>query len=77
MNAITVEGTQALTKAWLSGVNPDVFKHQGVLDNLRGMAANGLAYSKKPEIRQLIEAEYEKEKLRISKSGEPRSYYSS
>jgi hypothetical protein len=76
-SAMTLEGAKELSKAWLPGVNATVLKHQSVLDNMRGAAANGLAYSKNPETRKLVEAEYDKEKSRLATSGEPKGYYAS
>lgn len=57
--AMTVDGVKELAKEWLRDIPSTTFS---VVDNLRGHAALGLAFSDKQEVQTLIKDEYEKER---------------
>ncbi|MBW8016753.1 MAG: hypothetical protein FVQ82_11245 [Planctomycetes bacterium] len=58
-DAMTVDGAKELAKEWLVDIPQTTFS---VLDNLRGHAACGLAFSDNKEMLKLIKDEYAKER---------------
>jgi hypothetical protein len=73
--ALKPDGIKELVKQWYKEVPSSAFSEKGVLDNIRGHAAKGLAYSGKPEIQELIRAEYEREKEVCIRAGLIGDYY--
>jgi hypothetical protein len=70
--AMTVDGAKELSKEWLVDIPQTTFS---VMDNLRGHAARGLAFSGNKEVHKLIKDEYEKERKACLAAGKTSGGY--
>ena len=68
-DAIVPEGAIELAEQWYKGVPEAASSKESILNNLRGFAAKGLAYSDDPAVHELVRAEYEKEKQACIEAG--------
>lgn len=75
LHVMTLDGAEEQAKEWLDGVPEVVFKRDSVLDNLRGSAANGLAFSANPSIHKMIVSEYNREKASLMAKNQVASGY--
>ena len=67
--AITQEGIEELTKQWYENLPKMSLTQKSVMENLRGFAIRGLAFSDNLEVHELIRSEYEREKQALIAAG--------
>ncbi len=73
--AMTSDGIREITKQWYKGVPESASSEKATIENLRGYAAKGIAYSDDPNLHELIRSEYEREKQTCINAGLVGDYY--
>lgn len=77
-DALTEEGAQRLTKAWIDGELPVLGKKGGrkeVIEVLRGRAAMGLVFTQQTDNINLVKQQYEQEHARCKANKTTNRYY--